>query len=66
MMKREKVYFLFINGACPSCGRGVEYAYRFPACRMKRLKGCPDGSASIAWDYAGLLCNLDRDAGPKQ
>ena len=40
-------------------------------CRMRRLKGCSDGSGSTAWDYAGLLCNLnsldlrDHDAGPK-
>ena len=32
---------------------------------MRRLKGCPNGSASTAWDYAGLLFNLYRDAGPK-
>ena len=32
----------------------MEYEQRFPTCRMKQLKGCPDGSASIAWDYAGL------------
>ena len=33
------------------CGWGVEYAHRIPACRIGRLKGCPDGSASIS---AGL------------
>ena len=27
---------------------GVEYAHRFPACRMRRLKRCPDGSTSTA------------------
>ena len=37
---------------------GGEYGHRCPACRMRRLKGCPDGSASTAWDIAGLLCNL--------
>ena len=34
------------------------YCWYFPACRMGRLKVCPDGSASTAWDYVGLLCNL--------
>ena len=29
----------------PPCGWGAEYAHRFPACRMRRLKACPDGSA---------------------
>merc|ERR1719154_476240 len=35
---------------------------------MRRLKGCPDGNASVVYDYVGLLCNLysigsrDRDA----
>ena len=48
------------------CGRGVECAHRFPVCRLRRLKGCPDGSASTAWDYAGFLCKLHRDAGPKR
>ena len=47
------------------CGRAVEYAHRFPACCMRRQKACPDGSASTAWDYAGLLCNLYRNASPK-
>ena len=37
----------------------------FPACPMMRLKGCPDGSVSTAWDYAGLLCNLYWDASEK-
>ena len=41
----------------PPCGRRVEYAHRLPACRMRRLKGCPYGSASTTWDYTGLLCN---------
>ena len=45
-------------------GRAVEYVHRFPACHMRRLKGCPDGSAS--WDYAGHLCNLHRDVNPKR
>ena len=27
---------------------GVEYAHRIPACRMRRLKGCPKGSASVS------------------
>ena len=44
---------------------GVEYAHSFPACCMRQLKGCRDGSASTAWDYAGLLCNLYLDDGPK-
>ena len=48
------------------CGRGVEYAPCFSACRMKRLKGCPDDRTSTAWDYAGLLCNLYRNASPKR
>ena len=39
---------------------------------MRQLKGCRDGSASTAWDYAGLLCYLyslgwrDQAAGPKR
>ena len=37
----------------------------FPACPMKRLKGCTDGRTSTAWDYASLLCNY-RDAGLKR
>ena len=41
-------------------------SHRFPACHMRWLKGCPDGSASTARDYAGLLCNLYQDAGPKR
>ena len=45
---------------------GVEYAHRFPAWRMRRLKSFPDDSAFTAWDYAGLLCILYRDAGPKR
>ena len=47
------------------CGRGVAYARRIHACRMRRLKWCPDGSTSTAWGYASLLFNLYRDAGPK-
>ena len=35
------------------CGRVVEYAHRFPACHMRRLRGCPDGSASMAWENLG-------------
>ena len=56
----------------PHMGRGVEYMHRFPACRMRRQKRCPDGSASTAWDYAGLLCSLYslgwryQDADPKR
>ena len=38
----------------------------FPACRMKLLKWCLDGSTSTAWDYAGLMCNLYREAGLKR
>ena len=34
----------------------------FSACRMKRLKGCLDSSTSTAWECAGLMCNLYRDA----
>ena len=30
-----------------NCEWRVEYAHHFPACRMRRLKGCPDGSASM-------------------
>ena len=45
---------------------GVEYAHRIPACRMRRLNGCPDDIASTAWDYVCLLCNHYRDAGPKR
>ena len=30
----------------------------FPACRMKLLKECLDGSKFTAWDYVGLMCNL--------
>ena len=26
----------------------VEYAHRFPACRMRGIKGCPDGTAFTA------------------
>ena len=40
------------------CGWGEEYTHRFPACRTRRLKRCPDVSESTAWDNAGLLCNL--------
>ena len=29
-------------------GGEVEYAYHSRACRMRWLKGCPDGSASIS------------------
>ena len=39
-------------------GRGGEYAHQIPARCMRRIKGCPDGSASTACDYGGLLCNL--------
>ena len=64
----------FTNFACcflracyfSPCGRGVKYAYRLPACCMRGLKRCPDGSASTACDYAGLLCNLYRDASLKR
>ena len=40
------------------CERGAEYAHRFPACRMRRLKGCHDGNAYTALEYANILCNL--------
>ena len=33
---------------------------------MRRLEGCPNSSASTAWDYAGLLSNLYRDADPNR
>ena len=59
---------LFMATISP-CGREVEYAQRFSACRMRCLKECPDGIASTAWDYAvllPLLRNLYRDAGPKR
>ena len=46
-----------------TCGRGVEYTSLFSVCRMRRLNRCPDGGASTAWDYAGLLCKFYRDAG---
>ena len=46
--------------------RLVKYTHHFPACRMRPLKWCPDASASTAWNYAGLLCNLYRDAVPKR
>ena len=32
---------------------------------MRRLKGCPDDSASTAWDYAGFPCNLYQGCRPK-
>ena len=32
----------------------ARYAHRFHECLMRRLKGCPDGSASMAQDYANL------------
>ena len=41
-------------------------AHCFPACRRKRLKGCPDGCASTAWDSVHLLCNLYWNAGRKR
>ena len=50
----------------PPCVRGVKYAHCFPACRVRRLKRHPDGSASTTWDYAGLLYNLYLDAGQKR
>ena len=43
----------------PPCGRGVEYAHRFPVCRVRRLKEGSDGSVSTAWDYAGLPSPLN-------
>ena len=33
---------------------------------MRRLKGCSDDSASTAWNYASLLYNVYRDAGPNR
>ena len=32
----------------PPLWAGVEYAHRFTECCMRRLKGCPDGSASTS------------------
>ena len=37
-----------LSNSNPPCVQGVEYALCFCACRMKRLKGCPDVSASTA------------------
>ena len=37
------------------CGRGVKYAHRFPTCRVRRLKGYPDGSAPTAGLKNGML-----------
>ena len=56
----EICHFLYyaVTFSTSPCGQGLEYAYRFPACRMRRLKVCPDGSAFTAWDYALLLCYL--------
>ena len=48
------------------CGWRVEYAHRFLMGLLRQLKGCPEGSASTAWKYVGLLCNLYRDSGPKR
>ena len=31
---------------------------------MRRLKWCPDGSASTAWAYTGFLCNLGDQTVP--
>ena len=42
---------------CVACNRN---------CCLRRLKGYPDGSASTAWDFAGLLCNLYRVASSKR
>ena len=42
----------------PPVSGGLECAHRILASRMSRLKRCRDGSASTAWDHAGLLCNL--------
>ena len=50
----------------PPCWQGVEYDHLFPSCRLWRLKDCPNGSASTAWDYAGLLCSIYWEAGPKR
>ena len=47
-------------------GQAVEYAHCFPAWRIRRLKGCSDGSASTAWEYTGLLWNLYQDVYPKR
>ena len=44
----------------------VKNAHRLPEFHMRPLKGCPDGTASTAWHYADLLCNLYRDTDPKR
>ena len=54
-MLNIRIFFLFGGGG------GVEYAHRFPACRMRRLKGCPDGSTSMTWDIPASW--TDRDVG---
>ena len=51
------IRFLWYYIYDPPCGQGLEYTHRILACRMRRLKGCPDGSASTAWNYDSLLCN---------
>ena len=72
LRKFQNVVGLFFSFIFVSCNKyddalwaEVECAHRFPACRMRRLKGFPVGSAFTVWDYAGILCNLYRDAGPK-
>ena len=41
----ENIYYanstyIFWAEILPPCGRGVKYGQSFPACRMRRLKGC--------------------------
>ena len=70
-LKETAIYILPVSNH-PPCRWEVEYVHRFSVYCMRQLKGCPDGSASTAWDYAGLIWNLyslgwrNRDAGPKR
>ena len=40
--------FAYCNEEDSTCGWGIEYAHRFPASCMRRMKRCPDGSASTS------------------
>ena len=50
------------------CGRGgdVEDTHCFPACRMRQLKGYPDGSTSTAWDNAAPVSCVTSTGMPAQ